>query len=44
MPVTMKRPALVNPALSSTPKQPKPTSAIDWKLCVLCQTEIDESL
>ena len=27
-----------------TPKQPKPTSAINWELCVLCQTETDETL
>ena len=36
MSITIKRHALVNPALSSTPKQPKATSAINWKLCVLC--------
>ena len=41
--ITMKRHALVNPALSSTPKQPKATSAINWELCVLCQTETDET-
>ena len=44
MSITMKRHALVNPALSSTPKQPKATSAINWELCVLCQTETDETL
>ena len=44
MSITIKRHALVNPALSSTPKQPKTTSAINWKLCVLCQTETDETL
>ena len=41
---TMKRHALVNPALSSTPKQPKPSSAINWELCVLCQTATNEIL
>ena len=41
---TMKRHALFNPALCSTPKQPKATSAINWKLCFLCQTETDETL
>ena len=44
MSITIKRHALVNPALSSTPKQPKTTSAINWELCVLCQTETDETL
>ena len=44
MSITMKRHALVNSALSSTPKQLKATSAINWKLCVLCQTENDETL
>ena len=44
MSITMKQHALVNPALSSTSKQPKATSAINWKLCVLCQTETDETL
>ena len=43
MSITMKRHVLVNPALSSTPKQPKPTSAINWELCVFCQTETDET-
>ena len=42
--ITMKRRALVNPALSSTPKQLKSTFAINWELCVLCQTETDETL
>ena len=42
--ITIKRYALVNPALFSTPKQPKPTSAINWELCVLCQTVTDETL
>ena len=44
MPITIKRHALVNPALSSTPKQPKATSALNWEQCVLCQTETDETL
>ena len=44
MSITMKRHALVHPALSSTPKQPKATSAINWELCVLCHTETDETL
>ena len=44
MSITMKGHALVNPALSSTPKQPKPTSAINWLQCVLFQTETDETL
>ena len=44
MPIMMKRHALVNPALSSTPKQRKATSAINWELCVHCQTETDETL
>ena len=44
MSFTMKWHALVNPALSSIPKQPKVTSAINWELCVLCQTETDETL
>ena len=44
MSITIKWHALVNPALSSTPKQLKATSAINWELCVLCQTETDETL
>ena len=44
MSITMKRHALVDPALSSTSKQPKPSSAINWEPCVLCQIETDESL
>ena len=44
MSITMKRHALVNLALSSTPKQLKPSSAINWELCVLCRTETDETL
>ena len=44
MSITIKRHALVNPALSSTPKQLKATSAINWELCALCQTEPDETL
>ena len=42
--ITMKRHALVNPALSSTTKQPKPSFAINWELCVLCETETGEAL
>ena len=44
MSISKKRHALVNLALSSTLKQPKPSSAINWKLCVLCPTETDEIL
>ena len=44
MSIKMKRHALVNLALSSTPKHSKATSAINWKLRVLCQTETDETL
>ena len=44
MSITMKRHALVNPALSSTPKQTKATSAIHRELCALCQTETDKTL
>ena len=44
MSIMMKLHALVNPALSFAPKQPKPTSAVNWELCFLCQTETDEKL
>ena len=42
--ITMKRHALVNPVVFSTPKQPKSSSAINWILRALCQTEADETL
>ena len=42
--ITIKRHAVVNPALSSTLKQPKPTSALNRELCVFCQTETNEAL
>ena len=44
MSITMKRHALVNPALSSTPKKPNLSSAVNWELCALCRTETDETL
>ena len=44
MSIMIKQHALVNPALSFTPKHPKPTTAINWELCVLCRTETDETL
>ena len=42
--VKRKQHVLVDPALTSTPNQPKSSYAINWELCVLCQTATDDAL
>ena len=42
--VKRKQHVLVDPALTSTPNQTKPSYAINWELCVLCQTATDDAL